>query len=331
MPPSKSPIRLEAEKLVLLMPKASTRSIATRLAKEFKCNYENARSAVRISRGEHIQKHKHTAVTIRPKSERTMSPKMPESLADPWEKFELNETSIACLSDIHIPYHDESALKAAMNYVKKMKPKCVLLNGDACDFYTISRWEKDPRKRDFNKERRLCVEFFEWLRSVVGKKCRIVFKDGNHEERWVKYLWNRAPELSDEPELRLNNWLKFEKFGIEYVTDKRPIMCGKLAVFHGHELPSGLTNPVNMARGAFLRMVDSVLVGHGHRSSNHTEPDWQKREITTWSQGCLCDMNPEYARINKWNHGFATIEVQRGGNFNVTNLRVSPDGKIRTS
>ena len=62
MPPSKSPIRLEAEKLVLLMPKASTRSIATRLAKEFKCNYENARSAVRISRGEHIQKHKHTAV-----------------------------------------------------------------------------------------------------------------------------------------------------------------------------------------------------------------------------------------------------------------------------
>ena len=108
-------------------------------------------------------------------------------------------------------------------------------------------------------------------------------------------------------------------------------MCGKLAVFHGHELPSGLTNPVNMARGAFLRMVDSVLVGHGHRSSNHTEPDWQKREITTWSQGCLCDMNPEYARINKWNHGFATIEVQRGGNFNVTNLRVSPDGKIRTS
>ena len=38
------------------------------------------------------------------------------------------------------------------------------------------------------------------------------------------------------------------------------------AVFHGHELPKDLTNAVNPARGAFLRMTDTVLIGHHHRS-----------------------------------------------------------------
>ena len=327
----KSPLRLEAERLVLLMKNASTNSIAKRLAKEFKCTHNAARQAVRASRGEHSKARLKSAVIIRPKSERTMSPKMPKSLAEPWEPLYVNDSSIVSLSDIHIPYHDEVALSAAMAYIKKLKPKTVLLNGDICDFYTISRWDKDPRKRDFKMERKVCIEFLEWLRKEAGKNCRIIFKDGNHEERWTKYLWNRAPELSDEPELRLNNWLKLDNLGIEYVSEQRPVMCGDLAVFHGHELPKGLTNPVNMARGAFLRMVDCVLVGHGHRSSSHTEPDWQKREITTWSQGCLCDMNPEFARINKWNHGFALIKVMRDSTFNVENFRISPDGVIRSS
>lgn len=329
--PEKSPLRLEAERLVLLMPNASTRSLAVRLAKEFKCNIEGARSLVRIARNEHSKRKKGVGVVTRKNSERTKSPKMPPSLIEEWKPFELNEKKIISLSDIHVPYHCEKALAATIKYCKKLKPNAVLLNGDICDFYTISRWEKDPRKRDFHKERNFCIQFLEWLRSEFGKRCRIIFKEGNHEERWDKYLWNRAPELCDEPELRLDNWLKLESFGIEYISEQRPVQYGKLSIFHGHELPKGLTNPVNMARGAFLRVVDSVLVGHGHRSSSHTEPDWKKREITTWSQGCLCDMNPEYARINKWNHGFVTATLENNGDFNVNNLRVSKDGEIRAS
>ena len=42
-------------------------------------------------------------------------------------------------------------------------------------------------------------------------------------------------------------------------------------------------------------------------------------------------MRPEYARVNKWNHGFATVEVAADGNFNVENYRISKKGEIRSS
>jgi hypothetical protein len=49
-----------------------------------------------------------------------------------------------------------------------------------------------------------------------------------------------------------------------------------------------------------------------------------------WSQGCLCDLHPEYARTNKWNHGFAVIETAANREFEVLNYRVQ-DGKVRRS
>jgi hypothetical protein len=108
---------------------------------------------------------------------------------------------------------------------------------------------------------------------------------------------------------------------IEFVGEQRPIMLGKLPVFHGHELPKALTNAVNPARGAFQRMIDSVLVNHHHRSSSHPEYDWRHRPINSWSVGCLCDLNPEYARINKWNWGHAVVEVSKCENYNVSNYK----------
>jgi hypothetical protein len=86
-----------------------------------------------------------------------------------------------------------------------------------------------------------------------------------------------------------------------------------------------------MARGAFLRTLSTILVGHGHRTSGHAESNLWHEEVFCWSQGCLCDMNPEYARVNRWNWGFATVDISKGGEFGVENMRISSDGTVRTS
>ena len=86
-----------------------------------------------------------------------------------------------------------------------------------------------------------------------------------------------------------------------------------------------------MARGAFLRTLHTVLVGHGHRTSGHAESSMWHDEVFCWSQGCLCDLTPEYARINRWNHGFAVVTVDKDGTFDVDNLRISKQGKVRSS
>lgn len=326
----KPPIRLEAERLVKEMPEAPSRTLAKRLASEFKVKIETARTHVRIARGSHGKRHAKSAVVTRAKQPAGWAPSLPESKAEEWAPVMLEATQIACLSDIHIPYHSKLAVEAAIAECKRRKPDAVLLNGDTLDFYTISRWIKDPRKRNFKDELIAGREFLRYVRHEF-KDCQIVFKIGNHEDRWEHYLWNHAPEICDLPQVQLETILELDNIGVELVDQERPVMCGKLPVFHGHELPKGLTNPVNMARGAFLRMCDTVLVGHGHRTSTHTEPNWEHNETTTWSQGCLCDLNPRYARINKWNHGFAFIEVHSGGEFDLTNYRINSEGKVRKS
>jgi hypothetical protein len=53
-------------------------------------------------------------------------------------------------------------------------------------------------------------------------------------------------------------------------------------------------------------------------------------ETVCFSTGCLCDLRPAYAVLNKWNHGGAIVTVHEGGEFDVTNFRIA-SGKVRSS
>lgn len=257
--------------------------------------------------------------------------KCPPSLAEPWEPFVLpTPCRVLSLSDAHVPYHAPKAIEAAVEHARKhYKPDVLLLNGDHADFYSISRWERDPKKRYLVKELGIVDDSLGWLKGKFPKALR-AYKCGNHDERWDKFIWNRAPELWDLPQCRLDAILHLEKHGFEFVTDQRPVMAGNLPVFHGHELGKGIFSPVNPARGAYLRAAHTILIGHSHVPSTHAQPDLWHSETTCWSQGCLCDLRPEYARINKWAWGFAVIEVDNKGEFNLHNFKVTKEGKVRT-
>jgi predicted phosphodiesterase len=253
---------------------------------------------------------------------------LPESQSEDWSPVELDAERVFVISDVHVPFHVVSVVEAALKFGESIKPEVVLLNGDGADFYSISRHQKDPRKRNFKRELDAIRQFLQHVRERFPD-ARLIYKYGNHEERWEHWLWNHAPEICDLEEVQLNSILKLDSIGWEYVDNQRPIMAGHLPIFHGHELPRGMSSPVNQARGAFLRMLDTVLVGHGHRSSSHTEPNWQHTETTCWSTGCLCELSPAYARINKWNHGFAWVEVASDKSFSVHNQRVSKSLAVR--
>jgi predicted phosphodiesterase len=300
------------------------------LAKKYPADFDSAevaRDAVRYQRGA-------AGPTPRMKARTTPTAEareMPKSLAEPWTPFELGEgLNVLSLSDAHVPYHDRQAIMAAVSWAVRRKPDVVLLNGDWADFYRASRWDQDPRAPRLNEERKIVVDSLAWLRSKFDK-ARIVYKLGNHEERWEKFIWQRAPEIYDVAQCSIDSLLEFQRLGIEKVEDQRPVMAGLLPIFHGHELPKGLTNPVNQARGAFLRTNASTLTGHGHQSSMQSHPSWDKKEAFSWSQGCLCDMHPEYARINKWDHSFAWIDVAKDGQYSVSIPRITQDYTIRAS
>ena len=332
--PGGDPITEMARRLCLEHPDAPAKTLGRRLFDEANGAITLQAAYGRIRRQFGVCGHHHRKrcrpVAPRPPRKAGQVATMPASKADAWGPHELGVTgNVGVLSDIHVPYHDETALRAAVDQLQGDRIDALVLNGDIADFYAISRYTKDPRKRNFKAEVSATREMLAWIRSQFAS-IPIVFKAGNHEERWNHWLWQHAPEISDEKRMGLDQWLDMDDHGIEFIEDQRPIMAGQLPILHGHEEGKGISAPVNPARGSFMRLHHTSLKGHCHRTSAHSEPDMFGREIVTWSTGCLCDLRPEYARFNKFNHGFASVRIQASGEFDVSNFRIT-NGTVRSS
>lgn len=249
--------------------------------------------------------------------------RMPEGIRDidDFSPLDIEPGVTFVLNDVHIPFYDRAALETAVDFAKARAPSTVLLNGDIMDCYAQSRWETDPRKRKTAEERKLTMQFFGWLRKKFPR-ARFIWKFGNHEERHERYLMVRCPELLDLPMMSLDSIVDAPRFGIETVRDMQPIRAGHLYVLHGHEYKFQISNPVNPARGLYLRAKKSAACGHFHQESSHTESDISSDITTCWSIGCLCDLHPRYMPLNKWCHGAAVIEHTKRGDFTVDNKRI---------
>jgi predicted phosphodiesterase len=324
-----------ARRLVELHPDAPTRTLARRLVEETGGALTLDQARKRIGRlfgvnGKQDRRKTEDKAAFRAPRPSGLVVEMPVSRAEAWLPHDLGVVGrVGVLSDVHVPYHDETALRAAVEHLQGEKIDALLLNGDFADFYSISRHEKNPKHRNFKRELEDVRQFLRWIRGAFPE-IPVVVKAGNHEERFEKWLFAHAPEISDDPIMGLDNWLGLGTLGMTLVNDKRIILAGQLPILHGHEKGNGISSPVNQARGAFMRLHHTVLEGHGHRTSTHSEPDMFGRETVCFSTGCLCDLRPAYAVLNKWNHGFALVEIREGGEFDVQNFRIA-GGKVRTS
>jgi predicted phosphodiesterase len=228
---------------------------------------------------------------------------------------------IGVMSDIHVPYHNMEALTDAISFLKNEKIDGLLLNGDTIDCHLLSRFTKNPKMRDFKGE----LDTFKALIEVFKKEfnCRIYFKLGNHEERYEKFLLEKAHELIGVQEFEFQNILKARAEGIEVIGDKRIIKINSLNAIHGHEYIGGISAPVNIARGLYLRGKTSAFQGHNHSTSEHTETDMNGKITTTWSVGCLSELHPAYMPLNKWNHGVAVVDIDTNGDdYQFRNKRI---------
>ena len=248
---------------------------------------------------------------------------MPEGIRDihDFEPFAIEPGRTLVLNDLHIPFHDRAAIEIAVKWGRSRKPDTILINGDLADCYAQSKWETDPRKRKLKNEVAAIKQFFGWMRSQFPK-ARFVWKFGNHEERHERYVMVRCPELLDMPMMQLDKICGASDFGIETVREMQPITLGNLYALHGHEYKFAISNPVNPARGLYLRAKKSTICGHFHQESSHTESDISSDITTCWSVACLCDLHPRYMPLNKWSHGCADVEHKSDGSFSVENKRI---------
>jgi predicted phosphodiesterase len=279
---------------------------------------------------------------------------LPQGEKNDFSPFILTGKRIGILSDIHIPYHDLDALNIALNEFKRVQVDTIVLNGDIIDCYNLSRWEKDPNQRKHFYEMELLTMFLDDLKTMFPK-VELVYKLGNHDERYEKFIYSKSPEFAG---VHVLSWkhllnLRFEDCGtckgigiskgidcpncekgkvannvsrgIHLVKGKKLIKAGKLNIIHGHEVK--VSSPVSPARAFALKAKANIIGGHLHQTSELTYKDINGKVSGAWSTGCLCDMHPDYAPINDWSHGFAWIQIE-GEDFEVFNHKII-NGKIK--
>jgi predicted phosphodiesterase len=230
------------------------------------------------------------------------------------------------MADLHIPYHELTPIESAIKRAQYESAIGVLLLGDFMDCASLSYWQSD-RKRDFNKEVEDSIQALDWIRQELPD-AQIVYKPGNHEYRLPRLFASKAPELIESPLMAWETVMGFEERGIEFLDYNQIVNAGKLPLIHGHEVRT-ISKAVNAARGLFLKTKSWSLCAHCHSTSQHTTRTIRKDMVTTWSIGCLCDLEPDYSPIgNDWNWGFALIQVEKNGGFEVRNFRILQSGKV---
>jgi predicted phosphodiesterase len=252
---------------------------------------------------------------------------LPPSLETDRSSIHLTKPGVwGILSDIHIPCHDNPTLRLFAVEARRRGVVGILLNGDVLDMYQISDHLRNPAIPAIKHEIDCGRQFMGWLRGQFPK-AEVVYREGNHEERFRNYLFRHAPQLCGLDEISVSSLLHLDTQGIQYVQDRRLVELGKLPILHGHEYKHGVTAPVNPARGLFLRTKTSAMVGHHHQVSVHTEKDVRGKPIKTWSLGCVCKLKADYMPYNNWSHGFAFVDVAQDCSYHVQNHQVL-DGRL---
>lgn len=239
-----------------------------------------------------------------------------------WDALKIGgPAKVLCIHDLHVPYFDKQALTVALKFGQLRKADLILLNGDIADCHRISKFNAFPTREQFVDEVVQVRQFLGVLRELFPD-ARIIYKLGNHEERYEHFMLRKAPELLNIAEFSFNAAFHLDQFDVELVCQKRPIKIGDLYFIHGHEYSFPISNPVNPARGLFLRAQVHAACGHFHRTAHHSQPNLDQNLVSCWATGCLCGLHPDYRPINDWSHGFMFAEFDKKGAFAVENMRI---------
>jgi hypothetical protein len=221
------------------------------------------------------------------------------------------------LPDIHSPYHDERALEAALlggrRWLEQVpsRRRVVLIQGDAQDNFKISFHRKMPgRGKNLEHEVAVTCQVLDMVESLGAE--RVVFTEGNHEQRLERYLIDKAPELFGM--ISMQQLLRFDRRpGWEWIPFKSHAFIGDTLCTHelGFVGKYALTHTANSA-------ACSTLTGHTHRIGVSEVADVHGSPRTSSSFGWLGrleDIDYMYEAVAKreWAHGFGTGLVDSRG------------------
>ena len=215
------------------------------------------------------------------------------------------------LSDIHFPWNIK--LDGVLAYVKDLNPDIVILGGDVIDAdktYGVDSWTMEKVESCgfpyYDRDVKLMRSFLDEIEKRVSKACKIVFLEGNHEERYQR-MFRRYPKA-------LEGKFKFQRDAvpaglvsrftwIPYGDYDSFFRLGDAVFTHGTLFPDA-----HAKKMALAYLPSKTVYGHIHDFQAYTTHNGDPRKpgryaVTT---GCLCGRLPDYKKgsPNKWINGF---------------------------
>lgn len=219
-----------------------------------------------------------------------------------------NKFNIITLSDWHIPYHDVEAINAALEFTKKIQPQILIIH-EMHDFYSLSRFDKDPERIDgLQYELYHVSDYLRILRETCPDS-RIILLKSNHLDRLRRYLWSHAPELAGLDALAVPALLNLDRYKIKYMD----FFVYRNFVFkHGNLVSkeAGMT-----ARRELAAEGMSGVSGHTHRLAQIYARE-RGGKYTWIENGCLCDLEPDWVDgITNWQHGLSIVSFDKDDSY----------------
>ncbi|MGE0278315.1 MAG: metallophosphoesterase [Nitrospiraceae bacterium] len=219
--------------------------------------------------------------------------------------------------DTHGQFIDEEAEAILHGILLDFQPHVVVHVGDAVDCYSISKFDKDPnRKESLQDEIDHARRHLARTRAMVPSSAFFLL-EGNHEDRLRRAIWGSSGPQREVLKLRevqkAMTWptlLQTDQLGIEFVSTfeqpKRDIFP-KFLVKHGEVVRKwgGTT-----AQGEYLKYGKSGASGHIHRLATFMHRDHNGNHM--WAEsGCLCGLDPAYMRDPDWQQGLLVVSFER--------------------
>lgn len=148
----------------------------------------------------------------------------------------------ASISDMHLPFWCERVVNRFYKYIEENKPEFVILNGDAWDMYSHSKFPRSHNIFTPREERALCLkmnaEFWARIKKIhVEAKCFQLL--GNHDLRPLKRILEAVPAAEDWAEEMMRRDFTFD--GVTTIFDPRQelMINPDTAAFHGNRSQLG--------------------------------------------------------------------------------------------
>ena len=221
---------------------------------------------------------------------------------------DLENATIFVASDAHYwPGEASEAHKAFVRLIKKMKPDVVVMNGDAFDGATISRYAKvgfpTHAIPNVKQELEAVSDRLGEIEKVAGN-AKLVFTMGNHDQRFEAKLANVAPEFEGVRGFSLK-----EHF-------PRWLFCMSMFINKNLMIKHRYRNGIHGVYNNTLHGGVSMVTGHLHRLQAIIFSDYNG---TRWGvdTGTLSDTEGDhmsYGEDNPKNHcsGFAVLTIKDG-------------------